>query len=193
MRVKIYIEGGGDSAYLDERFREGWTAFFERAGLDNRMPRPVRGKGRTQTFDLYRTPVRNRRPDELPLLLVDSESLPAQECSPWQHLKARPEDNWDKPEGAGDDDAFLMICCMETWFIADRVALQRFFGQHWRENGIPKWETLEAISKEQVLKALNSASVVDPVDTRRVHPRSSCLPRSILQRSRKGARPQQSY
>lgn len=99
MKVKIYIEGGGNGADLDQRFREAWTTFFGRAGLADRMPRPVRGKGRTQTFDLYKTAVRNRRPDELPLLLVDSEEVPAPGYSAWQHLKSRQEDNWDRPDG----------------------------------------------------------------------------------------------
>ena len=33
MRVKIYIEGGGDCAALDTSFREAWKTFFEKAGF----------------------------------------------------------------------------------------------------------------------------------------------------------------
>jgi len=158
VRVKIYIEGGGSGAYLDERFREGWTTFFEKAGLQGRMPRPIRGGGRRQTFDLFQTAVRNRRPGELPLLLVDSEEAPAAGHSTWQHLKSRAEDNWDRPEGAGDKEAFLMICCMETWLVADRATLKVFFGQHWRDSALPKWPALEAVSKDQLFQALDSAT-----------------------------------
>lgn len=57
-----------------------------------------------------------------------------------------------------DDDAFLMICSMETWFVADRRTLQIFSGQHWRENALPKWEKLEEASKEQVFSALDRAT-----------------------------------
>ena len=53
MTIKIYIEGGGEGKDLDSRFREAWTRFFIAAGLAGRMPRPVRGKGRTHTFDLF--------------------------------------------------------------------------------------------------------------------------------------------
>jgi hypothetical protein len=122
------------------------------------MPRPVRGKGRMQTFDLYATAVRNRREDELPLLLVDSEDLPASGHSAWQHLKARKDDSWDRPSGAGDDDVFLMICSMETWFVADRKTLKTFFGQCWRESALPKWPKLEDVSKEKIFEALHNAT-----------------------------------
>ncbi len=158
MKIKIYIEGGGDGANLDQRFREAWTTFFERAGLAGRMPRPVRGKGRKQTYDLYTQAVRTRRPDELPLLLVDSEDLVRSEHTPWAHLKARAADGWAKPEGAADDDAFLMICCMESWLIADRESLKTFFGREWRDRHLPAWPRLEDVEKSAVFNALAMAS-----------------------------------
>ena len=33
MTATLYIEGGGDNRRLDAQFREGWTKFFEGAGL----------------------------------------------------------------------------------------------------------------------------------------------------------------
>lgn len=71
--IKIYIEGGGEGKDLDSRFREAWTKFFKAAGLSGKMPRPVRGKGRANTFDLFSTAIKNRKQDEIPLLLLDSE------------------------------------------------------------------------------------------------------------------------
>ena len=32
MKIKLYIEGGGDSALQDTLFREGWQVFFQKAG-----------------------------------------------------------------------------------------------------------------------------------------------------------------
>jgi hypothetical protein len=92
----------------------------------------------------------------MPLLLVDSEESVAEGHTPWQHLQVR--DGWNQPDDAGDDDAFLMICCMETWFVADRGALARFFGQEWRENALPLWPALENVTKEQVIAALERAT-----------------------------------
>ncbi len=102
MKIKIYIEGGGDSHLQDTEFRAAWAAFFENAGLGalRKRPKIVRGGGRTQTFDDYQTAVKSRKSDEMPLLLVDSEDLVSSGHGAWQHLKAR--DDWEKPAGAGD-------------------------------------------------------------------------------------------
>ena len=156
MKIKLYIEGGGDSQIQDTQFRAGWRTFFEKAGLTGRMPATFRGGGREQTFAAFQTALKTRKPDELPLLLVDSEELLAAGADAWQHLRTR--DCWEPPPGAGDGDAFLLICCMETWFVADRAALARFFGQDWRENALPQWPKLEEITKEQVLAALEKAT-----------------------------------
>ena len=120
------------------------------------MPSVVRGKGRCRTFDLFIMGVSYPRPGELPFLLVDSEDAVHSGHSAWQHLKAR--NNWDKPNGASDDQAFLMVHLMETWFIADRKMLRRYFGPSLRENHLPATPTLEAVSKGQVLDALDNST-----------------------------------
>jgi hypothetical protein len=156
VRIKLYIEGGGDSQLQDTLFRQGWQKFFEKAGLTGRMPATVRGGGREQTFDLFRTAVKHRRPGELPLLLVDSEeTVPAGRAN-WQHLNLR--DRWERPDGSHEHDAYLMICCMETWLLADRDALRRYFGSEWRDNAIPEWAQIESVPKERVFQALAQAT-----------------------------------
>jgi len=156
VKIKLYIEGGGDSPLQDTLFREGWRTFLEKAGLKGKMPSTFRGGSRNDTFAAYQTAVRTKRSDELPLLLVDSEDLITGGNTEWQHLKSR--DNWNQPAGAGDNDAFLMVCCMETWFLADREALKRFFHDCWRDNAVPQWADLEAISKEMVFEKLAPAT-----------------------------------
>lgn len=74
VKVKIYAEGGGEGQLLDTLFRQGWTEFFKKAGLAGKMPSVVRGKGRGRTYDLFKTAMKNRKANELPLLLVDSEA-----------------------------------------------------------------------------------------------------------------------
>ncbi len=153
--VRIYAEGGGDGQVLDTLFRQGWNQFFKKAGLA-RMPRVVRGKGRVRTFDLFRTAVNNSGPNTLPLLLVDCEVAIQDGHTVWQHLKAR--DQWDQPHGAADDQAFLMVQVMETWFVADSGLLREYFGSAFNESSVPKWSDLESVSKPAVLKALDSAT-----------------------------------
>lgn len=156
MNVKLYIEGGGEGPLLDTLFRQGWAQFFKAGGLDGRMPGVVRGKGRTQTFDLFATAVANPRGGTLPLLVVDSEDPVEAGHSVWQHLKAR--DNWERPSGAADDQAFLMVQVMETWFLADRDLLKRYFGTSLRESHLRDWPHLEAVPKLTVIDALEKST-----------------------------------
>jgi hypothetical protein len=120
------------------------------------MPRVVRGQGRKRAFDLFTTALGNHRHDELPLLLVDSEGSVKPGHTVWQHLKAR--DNWDRPAGAIDDGAFLMVQVMETWFLTDRELLRRYFGASLRETHLKAWPVLEDVPKDDVLKALKRAT-----------------------------------
>jgi hypothetical protein len=154
--AKIYAEGGGEGEVLDTLFREGWRVFFQSAGLAGRMPRVVRGKSRNQTLDLFRTAVANPRSGELPLLLVDSEGPVAAGHSVWQHLKA------DRPTGSSDDQAFLMVQLMETWFLADQALLRSYFGSTLREHHFREWPNLEDVPKTTVLNALDFATAGCP-------------------------------
>lgn len=158
MKIKLYIEGGGDGRIQDMEFRAGWTAFFEKAGLKDlrKMPRPIRCGGRKDAFNDFCTAVATRKPDELPLLLVDSEDFVEAGHDVWQHLKAR--DKWTKPKEAGKNDAFLMITCMETWFLADREALKAFFKGCWNDKALPKWPDLEKVGRKKALAALDKAT-----------------------------------
>ena len=156
MTVRLYIEGGGDNRRLGAQFREGWTKFFEAAGLGGRMPKVVRGGSRTQTFDPFATDAAKRTTDNVPLLLVDSEHPVEAGRSVWQHLGAR--DGWNKPVGADEEHAFLMVQVMETWFLADRDALRRQFGSRFAENALGQWAELEQLPKETVLDALRKAT-----------------------------------
>ena len=156
MTVRIFIEGGGSGKISDKVFKEAWTAFFTAAGLAGGMPKIVRGEGRSTTFRNFRTA--RRRAHELLLLLVDSEGPVAAGHSAWQHLRARPEDNWEQPPEAGDDSAYLMVQLMETWFLADRDALRRFFGPSLNENHFGQWPDLEEVHKDTVLNALERAT-----------------------------------
>ena len=151
----LYIEGGGEGKDLRARFREGWKKFFDSAGVGGRT-KIVRGAGRRQTFDRFATAVSDSSPGTLPFLLVDSEGPVVLGHSVWQHLHVR--DGWPRPEGAGDDRAFLMVQVMETWFLADREALRSYFGTGFGENALRAWPNLEDVPKPKVLEALGRAT-----------------------------------
>ncbi len=151
----LYIEGGGEGRELGARFREGWNEFFESAGVGSRT-KIVRGGTRRQTFDRFATAVEVGRPDTVPILLVDSEAPVAARNSVWQHLHTR--DGWAQPSDAGVDQAFLMVQIMETWFLADRVALREYFGAGFRQNAFKQWSNLEGLPKSTVDNVLRRAT-----------------------------------
>ena len=156
--VKVFIEGGGDSEMLHDELRRGFRMFFLKAGCKGNMPRIVAGGGREQTYDCFKTAVTQ---GEQAMLLVDSEAHVTCE-SPWEHFKMRPGDqNMTKPQGASDkdDDVYLMVCCMESWFLADRDALKAYFGQGYNENALPDINNpVESNSKQSVLDGLKNAT-----------------------------------
>lgn len=156
VRVRIVIEGGSGGEAPDKTFRQAWTQFFTAAGLVGRMPRVVRGEGRQQTHDKFKTALQSGRRDEVVILLVDSEGPVAAGHSVWQHLRNR--DNWDQPIGAADDSAYLMVQVMEAWFLADREALRSFFGPQLNENHFREWPNLEDVHKDSALNALERAT-----------------------------------
>ena len=152
--VKLYVEGGGDSEALQSLCREAFRGFLEKAGFRGRMPRIVACGGRQTAYDWFRTACAW---GETALLLIDSEesvSVP----SPWTHLANRLGDGFDKPQNATDDHCHLMVVCMESWFLADKDALSRFFGQGFNTKALPQNMNIEAISKKDIHDGLKRAT-----------------------------------
>lgn len=102
------------------------------------------------------------------MLLVDSEAPVAataqadqdrQKWLPWQHLKQRQGDEWERPVGADDLQCHLMTQCMESWLLADRGVLKAFFGQGFRENQLPSpANPVETIAKAQLYHSFADAT-----------------------------------
>ncbi|HIJ85464.1 MAG TPA: DUF4276 family protein [Magnetococcales bacterium] len=91
------------------------------------------------------------------LLLVDSED-PIKTVNPWEHLKGREGDQWERPNGATDEHAHLMVHCMENWFLADPQALRAYFGQDFNNSALSTTHTVEDVLKSVVLQELEKAS-----------------------------------
>jgi len=152
--VKLYVEGGGDSESLRTRCREGFRGFLEKAGFTRRMPRIVACGGRRAAYDRFKTACES---NEAALLLIDSEDC-VSVTSPWAHLANRLGDGFEKPENACDDHCHLMVACMESWFLADKEALSRFFGQGFNANALSQDINIEAISKNDVYTGMQRAT-----------------------------------
>ncbi len=90
------------------------------------------------------------------MLLVVSEVQVQSGTTAWQHRADR--DHWQKPNGVGDDQAQLMVQCMETWIVADRGAVQTFFGQGFRQNALPPVVDLDNRAKADIHRRLAAAT-----------------------------------
>lgn len=163
VEFKLYVEGGGTSNILRTECRSGFSAFLEKAGLKGKMPRIVACGSRGEAFDKFCTAIKQ---NQRAFLLVDSEeSVQAQHAAgspenwkPWEHLRQRSGDEWEKPDNAADTDCHLMVEVMESWFLADKPILSLFFGQGFAANSLPARSDIEAISKDAVYQYIEKAS-----------------------------------
>ena len=162
--VKVYVEGGGESNALKTACREGFSKFFEKAGLRGKMPRIVACGSRQDAYADFCIAIKN---GEDAFLLIDSEAVidaeyqkgKPEEWKPWGHLAQREGDKWEKPPNSKDLQCHFMVLCMESWFLADRAALKQFFGQGFKENALPNaMNSIESIDKKQLYESLARAS-----------------------------------
>ena len=156
MSTRLYVEGGGDRKPSRTKCRQAFQAFLRKAGLAGRLPRIFASGSRKQAYADFCHALGASRDDDLAVLLVDSECPVAVDVGPWRHLKDR--DGWDKPAGADDDHVHLMVQCMEAWFLADRAALARYFGDGFSDNSLPRRAEVEEISKQDLERGLNAAT-----------------------------------
>lgn len=156
---KLFVEGGGDyNDALKIECRRAFAVLLERAGLKGRMPRIVACGGRRNAFDRFCTAIGRGGGEDLAILLVDSEA-PVVEVDPWQHVEQRRGDGWVRPAGATEDHLHFMVQCMEAWFLADRRALQEFYGQGFKEDALPAATCVqEDVSKLDLYRKLDQAT-----------------------------------
>lgn len=157
MKITIYVEGGGDSKYTQRFCSQGFGKLLEKAGFMGKMPRIIACGGRGAAFGDFRTALEAQEPTKYPILLVDSEDQIEKNITPWQHLKNR-EKNWIIPKHVSDNQAQLMVTCMETWIMADRAALSNFFGAELQNNSLLSEYDLEQYDRHDVQDALAHAT-----------------------------------
>lgn len=156
MSVRVYVEGAGDYKHTDNATacRRGFQELFKKLGLPENRLSVIACGSRFQTFNDFRKAVR-QHPGDFVILLVDSEGRVVAP-SAWTHLNA--SDRWQRPAGTIDDQAHLMVQCMEAWFMADREALTEFYGQGFLAGSLPGQPNIEQIPKRSLLPVLKHAS-----------------------------------
>lgn len=165
-KIVIYVEGGGDSESLLAECRKGFNKFLEKANFSGKMPRIVACGSRANAFDRFHSTCTQKK-DVIPFLLVDSEeavdhsvqdSEDFKKWKPWQHLKKRQGDEWEKPESASEEQCHSMVECMEAWLIAGVDVLKEFYGQGFNEKVFQNITDVEQIDKVTIYKKLENAT-----------------------------------
>ena len=159
--VTIYMEGGGIKLGTKKKLRDGMIDFLKR-GL-NKAENAKKRKlnivccgDRRRTYYAFRNARKYPNGDEVVILLVDAED-PVTSLTVVEHLRNRADDGWDLT-GAPENYVHLMVQTMETWIVADRTALKKFYGQGFHEQSLPLHENLEEVSKKAVANALDRAT-----------------------------------
>lgn len=154
--VAIYVEGGGDSKESRAALRVGLDGFLsklkEQARAHGWRWKLVTCGSREQAKDAFLNALA-REPGTRALLLVDAER--AVSADPSIHLAER--DGWRLPAESAAD-VHLMVQLMETWLVADLPALQRFYGERFNANALPRAANLESVDKRDIARALERAT-----------------------------------
>jgi hypothetical protein len=92
-----------------------------------------------------------------PLTTVDSEA-PVTATDPWEHVRLRSGDGWQRPDGASQEQIHLMAQAMEAWFHADKEKVQEYFGQGFRLASLRPRPDIDNIPKADLFSGMQSAT-----------------------------------
>ena len=156
--IRIYIEGGGSSRATSSSIRSGFHTLLKTlvdCARSKRIQfRIIVSGGREQTFDDFNLALRTH-PAAFNVLLIDAEAPVTH--TPWQHLHH--QDGWRQPDGATDEQCFLMTQTMEAWLIADPDTLAAFYGQNFNRNALPTTHNIELVDKGTIARGLSQATL----------------------------------
>lgn len=138
-RIRIYFEG-------DDQLRMSFHQFF-RVG-------ETRGKGSIQLVAAHGDPIgeyriaQRKHPESVNILLLDSEQALDGTGLRQQQVAEFPADR-----------IFWMVELMESWFLADREAVERYYNDaRFQESSLPPNPQVEKIPKKDVLDGLKEAT-----------------------------------
>lgn len=159
MKKRVLVEGGqtkgrGSNA-AKRQARAAFSKLFERAGLPrNQVSVEVHG-GRGEVWRAFQLSMRLRSGPK-PFMLIDSEQLLQSDETPWHAL--RRIEQWTQLKDAEHEQVLFMTTCMETWLVADPVALSKYFGEKFDTASLPNHFDIEQVEKTEVLYKLRHAA-----------------------------------
>lgn len=157
MKVVVYVEGGGRQRKILDDCRRGFGQLLQKVVPVGNSPKVVACGDRGSTFrDFQRNVIQGR--EGFLILLVDSEEPVPANVTNWVYLRTRRDDQWERPPGTRDDQAHLMVQCMESWFLADRETLSAYYNQGFLIDSLPGSANIEEIPRRDVAQSLDHAT-----------------------------------
>ena len=158
VKVKIYMEGGGDSSAQAGPLRDAARKWIERALPEARKKvQVVACGGRRKAYENFCTALEESN-EAFCILLVDSEKDVDPKATRWKHVERRDGDGWKQPDGSNDDQLHFMSQVMETWLVADPEALATWFKGDFIARHLPGHPNLEKVSKDDIYSKLKAAT-----------------------------------
>ena len=146
--IRIYYEGSS-------KLREGFQEFFRPICPTGVKPSLVAcGSTAEAIGDFMRAMHTNT--ESINLLLIDSD-VP-DDGKLVDSLRNRLSKESAIGASVTDEQLHFMVQVMESWFLADKECLRRFYGQAFRENRLPANTKVEEILKDDVIKRLEDAT-----------------------------------
>jgi Domain of unknown function (DUF4276) len=159
--IAVYLEGGGQTgepgtAGAKAAVRQGMGEFLrdlrDRARRKRWRWKIVACGDRVSTKNAFLN-ARAQHPETYAVLLVDSET--PVDVLPKAHLEQR--DRWNLT-GVPEDHVQLMAQVMETWFVADPVRVQAYYGKDFNAGALPNHAQPESVLKTAVTSGLEKAT-----------------------------------
>lgn len=158
--IRVYIEGDtkqkGKNA--DISLREGFHHFFgdliETAREKNIKFRIIMCGSKFITFKDFLNAVKVYQ-ESFVGFLIDSDNSVDNETEKSFLQKQNSDWHW---QNVNEEQCFLMVQIMESWFLADIDALEKYYGQHFNRKALRQSKNVEKIAKSDVETGLANAT-----------------------------------
>ena len=141
--ITIYYEGS-------PALREGFSGLF--SGISRVKPKLVAGKSFANAIRAF--VIATERGGAANFLLVDSDG--PDDGKLLQKVKSNPE--WKSGLTVSPEQVHFMVQVMESWLLADKDALEAYYGQGFRPARLPADARVEQIPKDDVTNGLHDAT-----------------------------------
>ncbi|MCL2824713.1 MAG: DUF4276 family protein [Polyangiaceae bacterium] len=161
-RIRIFVEGGGPNAKRgQDALRKGFNGLLsaqKAAACQKKIEWNIACcGGRQAAYDAFILAIGRKDPDDLVVLLVDSEGAVKDTAAQGRVGHLRQRDNWQF-RGVDANAVHLMIQCMESWIVADPDEVEKFFGADFHRKHLPKRLDLDNEPKADVARSLELAT-----------------------------------